>query len=204
VTLGAAYETKSEFADFEFDIPAHTIGVPGVGPVPVPGGTEKLAFDQPPVFTLGASVKALPILTLAADVQWIYWSQTNGKDQPEFTTDPNLTGMSPWNLNWEDQMVIKVGAELKVLPILKLRAGYNYGKMPLDGDRAFENIAFPAVVESHYTGGAEVMVGPVAVQLSMAYAPEASLSGANAAQGISSYETKMSQIAVDLGASLSF
>jgi long-chain fatty acid transport protein len=203
VTVGAAYETKSEFSDFEFDIPAHTIGTPG-GLVDVPGGTEKLAFDQPPVFSIGASVKPLPMLVIAADVQWIQWSKTNGENQPEFTTDPNLTGMQPWNLDWADQTVFKIGAEMTVIPLVKLRLGYDYGKIPLNADRAFEDIAFPAIAESHYTGGVAVTVGPLIVSASAVYSPEAKISGSNPAQGIATYDSKMSQMAFDLGASMSF
>jgi long-chain fatty acid transport protein len=204
LTVGAAYETKSQFQDFEFDIPAHQIAVPGVGLVDVPGGTEKLAFDQPSVITVGASVKPLPGLILAADVGLIRWSETNGKNLPKFTTDPNLTGGTAWNLDWEDQVVLKVGAELPVFPLVKLRLGYNYGKMPLDTSRAFENVAFPAIAEGHFTGGLMVKVGPVAVSAAAVYAPEAKISGGQPLQGLPTYESKMSQVALDLGASMSF
>ena len=204
VTVGAAYETKSFFQDFEFDVPANN----AFGN-PFPGGTEKLAFDQPSVLTLGASVRPLPGFVIAADVEYIRWSETNGKDMPEFTSE-NTTGYLPWNLGWDDQLVYKIGAEIPVFPLVKLRVGYNYGKMPLDANRAFENLAFPAIAESHFTGGLQVKVGPVAVMASAVYSPEAKLSGSNpnppqnGGQGIAAYETKMSQLAVDLGASMSF
>jgi long-chain fatty acid transport protein len=203
VTVGAAYETKSFFKDFEFDVPANN----AFGQ-PFPGGKEKLAFDQPSMFTVGASVKPLPGFVFAADVEYVRWSETNGKNMPEFTTG-NTTGYLPWNMGWKDQVVLKVGAELPVFPLVKLRLGYNYGKMPLDEGRAFENLAFPAVVESHFTGGLGVKVGPVAVNVSAVYSPVAKISGANASpppdgQGLAAYQTKMSQIALDLGASMSF
>ncbi|MFO0584520.1 MAG: outer membrane protein transport protein [Anaeromyxobacter sp.] len=203
VTVGAAYETKSNFKDFEFDIPAHQLATQQ-GMVSIPGGTEKLAFDQPAVLTVGGMVKPLPGFTVAADVEYVFWSQTNGKDQPKFTTDPNMTGAMAFNMNWDDQLVLKVGAELPVFPLVKLRVGYNHGKMPLDATRAFENVAFPAIAENHYTAGLQVKVGPVAVNAAAVYSPEAKLAGAQALQGISAYETKMSQIAIDLGASMSF
>ena len=93
ITLGAAYETRSQFQDFEFDIPAHQQVNPQTGqPVPIPGGTEKLAFDQPDALTVGLSFRPAAPLLCAVDVQWIRWSRTNGENQPAFTTDPNLTG----------------------------------------------------------------------------------------------------------------
>jgi len=203
LTVGAAYETKSFFQDFEFDIAAHQLATQS-GMVSIPGGKEKLAFDQPSVITVGASVRPLPGFVFAADVEYIRWSETNGKNLPEFATDPNMTGAMAWNLNWDDQLVLKVGAELPVFPLVKLRLGYNYGKMPLDTARAFENVAFPAIAESHFTGGLQVKVGPVAVSASAVYSPEAKISGGQVLQGLPTYETKMSQIAVDLGASMSF
>ena len=203
LTVGAAYETKSDFQDFEFDVPANN----AFGN-PFPGGKEKLAFDQPPAFTLGASVRPLPGFIVAADVEKIWWSNTNGKDMPKFSTS-NTTGYLPWNMSWSDQMVYKLGVEFPILPTLHVRLGYNHGKMPLDADRAFENVAFPAVVEDHYTAGLRVKVGPAEIAAAAVYAPEAKLSGANDqpppdGQGIASYTTRMSQMQYDLGASFSW
>ena len=65
---------------------------------------------------------------------------------------------------------------------LSLRAGYNYGKMPLDPDRAFENLAFPAVSEHHVTAGAGYAFSDrLAVNVAWVYALNAKLEGANAA-----------------------
>jgi long-chain fatty acid transport protein len=210
VTLGAAYETKSFFQDFEFDVPSHA--TPGG---PLPGGTDKLDFDQPMTATVGVSVQPIEMLLLAADVQWINWSDTMGDGKPEYTNDVNATtGSMPFDMGWDDQWVVKFGAQVSPMKGLDLRAGYNYGKMPLDPDRAFENLAFPAVVEHHITAGAGYQVTErLAVNVAGMYAPEATLSGANAplppplggtGQGIQSYETKMSQFQIDVGASYRF
>jgi long-chain fatty acid transport protein len=91
---------------------------------------------------------------------------------------------------------------------VSVRAGYNYGKMPLDASRAFENIAFPAVAEHHLTGGLGFSVTDrFTVNLAGVYAFQATLQGTNAAppppagtgQGITSYTTQMSQLEIDLG-----
>lgn len=203
LTLGLAYETKSAFQSFEWSIPSHTVQTPG-GPFTVPGGKEKLDFDQPQMATAGAALRPFAGLIVATDLEWINWSATNGKNQPSFDTNPQLTGASAWNMSWSDQWVVKVGAELAATKTLKLRAGYNYGKTPLDADRAFENIAFPAIAEHHFTAGAGYAFGGLAVNVAAVYSPEAKVSGANAGQGITSYSTKMSQLAFDLGASYRF
>ncbi len=203
-TVGAAYETESFFQDFSFDIPAHTQYVPGTGFVSFPGGTEKLAFNQPAVATIGVAVRPASGLVLALDGEYIFWSQTNGKDQPKIS-NAQATGAMPWNLNWSDQAVVKVGAEYAATPALKVRVGYNYGKDPLDANRAFENLAFPAIAEHHITAGVGYGFANWTVNLTGMYVPESKLSGGNAAeQGIASYTTKMSQLEIDLGASYRF
>jgi long-chain fatty acid transport protein len=189
ITVGAAYETKSIFRDFVFN---------------TGGGTDKIEFDQPSAATVGLGIQPVKGLVIAFDLQWIRWSESNGKNQPTYTE--NSSAASAWNLNWDDQLVYKFGIEYEVVPMLKVRAGYNYGKMPLDGSRAFENIAFPAIAEQHFTAGVGIAFSEkFALNIGGMYSPEASLKGANAAgQGLSSYETKMSQYSLDMGLAYKF
>jgi len=188
LAFGLAYESKSFFGNFEFD---------------VTGGKDVLDFDQPAVISGGVAYRAAPALLLALDVQWINWSDTNGKNKPVYKT--NSSGAIPWNMGWDDQVVLKVGAAFDVTPAVTVRAGYNYGKMPLDAARAFESIAFPAIAEHHIALGLGWAVTPaVSLNAGLTYSPEAKLSGTNASpppagQGLASYETKMSQIAGDVG-----
>jgi hypothetical protein len=89
-----------------------------------------------------------------------------------------------------------------VLDSLKVRAGYNYGKTPLDASRAFENIAFPAVAEHHITLGLTyAFTSALNVSLAGMYAPEVKLATANMNQGIAAAETKMSQLFLEAGVS---
>jgi len=96
---------------------------------------------------------------------------------------------------------VPVGAELAVAKSVKLRAGFDYGKHPLDPARAFENIAFPAVAESHVTAGLGWdATETLAINVGGMYSPKVTVSGANAAgQGLASYQTSMAQYAIDLG-----
>jgi len=207
VSIGAAYETKSFFQDFKFDIPSHPI--PGGGGT-FPAGTDSLAFDQPQSATLGASFAPFEELVLGADVQWINWSDTNGKNLPKYTNDTSTTGAFPFNMNWSDQWVLKVGAQVTPMKQLRIRAGYNYGKMPLDPNRAFENIAFPAVSEHHITAGVGYDFSKsFTMNVAGVYALSAKISGANGAappagQGIPSYTTEMSQYEIELGIAYRF
>jgi long-chain fatty acid transport protein len=202
VTLALAYESKSLYQSFEFDVAAHTTPFGQA----VPGGTEKLDFDQPQVATVGAAVRPFEGLLLAADVQWIDWSDTNGEDLPAYATAQGTTGYMPWNLDWSDQVVFKVGGQYLVPSVkgLAVRAGYNYGASPLADDRAFENVAFPAIAEHHFTVGGGYDVGALTVNLGVQYSPEVKLEGANAGQGIMGYEARMSQLAFDVGMAYRF
>jgi long-chain fatty acid transport protein len=202
LTLAAAYESQSSYQQFEFDVPAHTTPFGQ----PVPGGTEKMDFDQPMVATVGAAIRPVEWLLLAADVEWINWSATNGEDLPEFTTAQPDTGYMPWSLDWSDQWVVKVGGEVKVPAVkgLALRAGYNYGAAPLDASRAFENIAFPAIAEHHFSLGGGYDFGAWTVNVAAQYSPEAKLEGSNPQQGIVGYEARMSQLVFDLGMAYRF
>jgi long-chain fatty acid transport protein len=192
IALGAAYESKSTFQDFSFT---------------VPGGTDKLTFDQPQVVSFGASVRPGEFLLLAADVQWINWSDTMGKNLPKYAQSQATT--MPFDMSWKDQWVAKVGAQVTPMKGLDLRVGYDYGAMPLDASRAFENLVFPAVAEHHFTLGAGYALAErITVQVTGMYSPEAKISGANGGpppgQMIAAYTAKMSQYQIDVGGSYRF
>jgi long-chain fatty acid transport protein len=195
--IGLAYETKSYFQDFTFNTGA---------------GVDKLEFNQPQTATLGLGIKPIKDLLIGFDVQWIRWSETNGLNLPNYTA--NASSAMAWNMDWSDQFVYKVGVQYMVHPMLALRAGYNYGKMPLNSNRAFENIAFPAVSEHHFTAGIGINLSKqLTLNIGGMYSPAAKLSGSNSGspmpptptgQGISSYETQMSQYSIDMGIAYTF
>jgi long-chain fatty acid transport protein len=188
IQIGLAYETKSYFQDFEFNTAA---------------GQDKLEFNQPQTATIGLGIKPIKDLLIGFDVQWIDWSDTNGFNLPKYTT--NASSAMAWNMDWSDQIIYKVGVQYTPHPIVVLRAGYNYGKMPLNSDRAFENIAFPAVSEHHITAGLGLNLTPrFTINLGGMYSPAAKLTGSNLTQGIVSYETQMSQYSLDMGLSYTF
>jgi long-chain fatty acid transport protein len=188
VSFGVAYETKSSFQDFSFS---------------VPGGTDKLTFDQPQVATVGVAVRPAPTFLVAADVAWINWSDTMGKNLPKYSQ--NQGGSQAFDMGWSDQWVAKLGVQVTAMKGLDVRAGYDYGKMPLSADHAFENLVFPAVAEHHFTLGAGYAVSEaLAIQLTGMYSPEAKISGSSPNQLIASYTTKMSQFQLDLGGTYRF
>jgi long-chain fatty acid transport protein len=153
--------------------------------------------------TIGIGIKPVKDLLIGFDIEWINWSETNGQNLPKYTT--NSSSAMPWNLNWNDQFVYKLGVQYTVNPTVVLRAGYNYGKMPLDSNRAFENIAFPAVSEHHFTAGMGINFNKqFTLNIGGMYSPSAKIDGSNMTQGISSYDTEMSQYSLDMGVTYTF
>jgi long-chain fatty acid transport protein len=195
--IGLAYETKSYFQDFSFNTTA---------------GVDNIEFNQPQVATIGIGIKPIKDIIIGFDVEWINWSDTNGQNLPKYTA--NNSSAMPWNMDWSDQFVYKLGVQYTVHPMVVLRAGYNYGKMPLESNRAFENIAFPAVSEHHFTAGIGINLNKqFTLNIGGMYSPSAKISGSNAGspmpptpsgQGISSYETEMSQYSIDMGVTYIF
>ena len=209
LTFGLAYETKGFFGDYRYNVTPRQ----GPGGQPLPGGVDTLSFNQPQVATVGVAWRVVEPLLLAMDVEWIHWAQVVGANQPAFSQ--NQSGAMPWNLSWRDQWVYKVGIELTATSFLKLRAGWNYAKNPLDPTRAFENIAFPAIAEHHVMAGLGIELGEnFTLNLGGMYAPKTTLTGSNPnppqgtpgypgpyGQGIASYATSMSQWGLDIGIS---
>ena len=183
ITLGFSYESKQSFSDFSFDTPV---------------GTDKLRLNQPQSLTCGLAMKPINRLRVAFDVSWIDWPQVVGKNLPAYTQ--NESGATPWNMNWDEQWVYKLGFEYDIDAKTKFRLGYNYAKNPLDSNRAFETIAFPAIAQHHITGGfAKELTNKLILNLGVMYAPEVSFNAANVNQFIDSSTTKMSQCSVDVG-----
>jgi long-chain fatty acid transport protein len=188
ISVALAYGTKQSFSDFKFSTAS---------------GTDKLRLDQPQSATLGWSVRPMKPLRVAFDLSWIDWPQTMGKNLPAYTQ--NRSGATPWNMSWDEQWVYKLGLEYDLSKTTKVRLGYNYGRNPLDSGRAFENIAFPAVVEHHFTAGLSVAVTrQVSWNLGAMVAPKESLDTANVGQYIDRAKTEMSQYSIEMGASYLF
>ncbi|MBF0278847.1 MAG: outer membrane protein transport protein [SAR324 cluster bacterium] len=209
-SLGLAYESKQDFPDFEFNGYGCPNGFqsnpsstgPATDCVSLSTGTAtaktqvsgKLEFDQPPVLTGGFGYTR-GALKIAFDISQIKWSETTGKDQPK-STYANYT----WNMNWSDQTVYKLGVQYEVSSIFVLRGGYNRGDDPTDHKRAFETLMFPAIVEDHYTmGGSYQFSKKTSLDFGYMMVPQKTVTGKNMLQGISDYETSLSETSIDLG-----
>ncbi|MDO8525949.1 MAG: outer membrane protein transport protein [Candidatus Omnitrophota bacterium] len=105
-------------------------------------------IDEPPVISVGLSLKPVKNLELTYDTRYINW------------TDVKLArnGPSSGGFGWGDQWVFAVGGEYtfkdkKENDKLKLRLGYNYGKSPIQPHVVFANALLPVIMEHHLTTG---------------------------------------------------
>ncbi len=147
VTLGATYKSKQFFTDLEYQLAYGDINFSA----PLPAGTYNLDLDFPQQAALGIAIHAAKSFTVAADVKWINWSDTmdtlavKGPEGIQVPMDPG----------WDDQVVFAIGLAYRVNDRLNLRAGFNYGASPIDETSAANNLILPAIVETHYTVGAD-------------------------------------------------
>ncbi len=100
--------------------------------------------DRPATFSIGADVRVTPATTVALDVKQIMNGQVD-----TISTDPSTFG----GFGWEDVTVFMLGVQHDVNDDFQVRAGYNYGKSPIDSEHVFANVLFPAIVEHHFTAG---------------------------------------------------
>lgn len=109
------------------------------------GFTGDAALTLPNELGVGAKFAVGKNIDVIADLMYYEWTSV---DVFKF-------------FGWEDQTVLKVGAEWRTSDNLALRAGFNYGESPIKGgnktetnsDAAFSNYPFPAISETHFTLG---------------------------------------------------
>jgi long-chain fatty acid transport protein len=175
VTLGATYQSKTNFQKFD-----KYKGLFAGGGV----------MDAPSTYGIGIAVKATPQLTIAADVQRILYSDVDaiGNSISQWNGQPFVSG-GPGNLGkssgpgfgWDDVTVFKLGASYAYSDSLTLRAGYNHSTQPVPKKEALFNILAPGVVQDHLSLGATwVLANKGELSVGYTHAFEESVNGTNA------------------------
>ena len=149
LTLGVSYKSKQAFSDLEYQLAAGDITDPLAGAMPA--GTYKLDLDFPQQAAVGLAFHPTQKFTVSADIKWINWSDTMDKLSVKGPNGINI----PMDPGWDDQTVYAVGVAYAVTDKVNLRAGYNHAESPIDEDDISSNLILPAIVESHYTVGAD-------------------------------------------------
>ena len=193
LSIGAAFQSRINMS--EFDEYAGLFA-------------EQGDFDIPANWTIGVALKTTPILTIAADMQKIMYSEIKSIANPML---PNLQ-TSPLGtedgagFGWQDMTVYKVGAQLSLIPGLTLRAGYSMTDQPIPAEMVLFNILAPGVIEQHLTFGISKSILPtIKLHLAVMRAMSNSVSGVNnlEAPGQQTIELEMDQWDAEVGLSFS-
>lgn len=141
LTLGATYQTESRMTKFD--------KYKGLF-------AEQGKFNIPETYGVGMAFKATPATTLAADIVHISYGKIRSlANSGEFNPPAGTLGTANGaGFGWKDQNILKLAIVHEYNERLTLRAGYNYGKMPLNDKNTYFNILAPATIEQHLTLGA--------------------------------------------------
>lgn len=122
------------------------------------GSFDDLDLQSPHTFIFGVAAQPSKQLLAEVDVRWYNWADAKGYE----------------DFDWDNQWVFALGVQYRPVGKLALRAGFNYGKSPVNehngfnpmgttevqgvtmntlGYEIFRVVGFPAIVEKHLTFG---------------------------------------------------
>lgn len=135
IQLGASYATKGNISEHEFNVPT---------------GKVTIDLDYPSIITAGIAYEPQPGLVIEADIKRIGFADVRDR-----VVVGGATGTIPAILpfGWSDQTVYAVGVRKKMNDKMTLRAGFNYGKSPIESADVNGNLGGPAIAEKHLTLG---------------------------------------------------
>jgi len=147
ITAGAAFASKVYMTDFvDYD------------QLFADGGS----FDIPSNFSVGIAIKAMPKVTVAFDIQGIFYSDVDAianrgptvLGANVFAQGQGFLGQSNGlGFGWNDMYVYKLGMVYEHDREWTWRAGVSHTDQPIEGNQTAFNILAPAVVETHATIG---------------------------------------------------
>jgi long-chain fatty acid transport protein len=132
--LGASYNTKTTFQEFEWNAAHANPGLPNYGR----GRKIRLQLDHPAQAVVGIGWTPNDKLAVAVDGKWINYA--------------NAAGFGD-TLGFQNIKVGEIGVQYKATSKLALRAGYNHSEVPIPDSRTFFTVEVPAVFVNHYCVG---------------------------------------------------
>ncbi len=116
---------------------------------------EQGDFDIPANWTVGFAYMPTPAVTVAVDVQRIYYNNVRSIANPLL---PNLMVSKLGNddgagFAWDDMTVFKLGLQWARSDQWTYRFGYSYGDQPIPSSEVLFNILAPGVIEQHAAFG---------------------------------------------------
>lgn len=210
-TIGATYHSKTRLNDLEAtganlqmavngDEGALTTGTPsGTNadiPINVVGKVTVKDFEWPATVGFGAAMQATDKILLVADFKRIAWADVMEQFSMSFEADNTAAngGFAGMKMDmalyqeWQDQTVISVGGAYQATDALILRLGYNHASNPIPDE--FLNPLFPAIVESHVTGGVGYTFGGSQLNFSLSKGLE--VTATNSAAQVSATHAQLS------------
>ena len=168
---------------------------------------EQGDFDIPANWTAGVAVKPVPEVTVAFDVQRIYYSNVKSIANPllmNLMTD-GLGTNNGAGFGWEDMTVFKLGLQWARSDQWTYRFGYSYGDQPIPASEVLFNILAPGVIEQHATFGLTyTFANQSELDFSLAYAFENDVTGTNPLDPAQTITLTMNQWEVGVGYSWKF
>ena len=153
---------------------------------------NKGEFDIPGTVSLGASYKVDNKLTIAADVQRIFYGDVDAISNPLQSVAPFHTGAGGQvNANslgnsqgvgfgWQNMNVGKLGLQYQYSDDIELRAGVSHNTQAFSNTETLFNILAPAVVNTHLSIGGTYDIAPdLSVSMSYTHALNANITGTN-------------------------
>jgi len=153
---------------------------------------EQGDFDIPPTVSFGASYKVDNKLTVAVDVQRIFYGQVDAIGNPLQSIASVHTGaggnISPLSLGgdqgvgfgWQNMNIGKIGAQYQYSDDIALRAGISHNTQAFPDTETLFNILAPATVNTHVSiGGTYDMTPNLALSMSYTHAFNANITGIN-------------------------
>ncbi|MDE2561161.1 MAG: outer membrane protein transport protein [Sphingomonadales bacterium] len=165
-------------------------------------------FDIPSSFTVGLSMRPVPMVTFMADYRHIEYQGVASVARSSLTPAPFGSAGGP-GFGWTNVDEYKFGLSVTPTEKLTLRAGMSFNNNPVQSQDATLNILAPGVSKEHFTGGVGYKTSErSAVNFAFVYSPDATTTGIeitpagpNPGHAI---ELKMHQFEVGLGWSHKF
>lgn len=130
---GFSIKSPQWFEDFR------TVSTTGPGGAPT---VSKLQLDLPMIISSGVSYTGFTDWTLAMDLRYFDYKNTDGFGQPDAFGN---------ELNWGNVFVLALGAQKRVNDRLYVRGGYTYNTSPINSGTIGGNIATP-LIQQHVIG----------------------------------------------------
>ncbi|MFZ5758513.1 MAG: OmpP1/FadL family transporter [Thermodesulfobacteriota bacterium] len=169
---------------------------------------EEGDFDIPPNLTAGLAWSVTPALTLAVDVQHIFFEEIKAVGNScaiPLQPDSILLGTDDGiGFGWKNLTVVKLGAQWQWQPDITLRAGYSRSNQVIPEDQALFNTLAPAVLREHYTCGLTKKMKNREINLSLMYAPREKINGYNQNTWPQPLSLTMEQLEIEISFSFLF